>query len=311
VQTRTLVTVVCCAALLSAVTFPVLGQQDEPLPPVKPRVSSPASLADAAAHNDYAAFAALYDEMKRRGESVAAYTALYDFWTWSVSDSGGAVYGAEMHQRLALVYPGFADYIAPYATVDPAGNTTWPASETRAFLLERARAEESRSVEVPAEPVHAAKEVVVPPQESSTEPASETVPERVTPLSPVVPIKPVTRAKPAAAITTSSPIGRVEETSTVAEPAAVPVAETQDKPWTSGILMLLLLAILGGGLFAMFMRRSSNDEPAVAPAEPVREPSGPAEARASESPESDEPQPHSPSSPDHSHPGGDVLGLRR
>jgi hypothetical protein len=160
------------------------GQQ-EALPPVTPKAAAetatftpsvlltttpivvymPSSLSDAAAKNDYVGFAALYNDMKQRGESVDAYKPLYDLWTWSLATPTGAFYGEEMYVKLADAYPTFADSIAPYAIVDDAGNTFWPTSETRDFLLARASSGRTRHIRVaPAQRVKTA--AVITPKET-------------------------------------------------------------------------------------------------------------------------------------------------
>ena len=244
-EIRIFVFALCCAAA----SLSLKAQQEAALPPVVPKH---VSLADAAANNDYTAFAALYESLQSRGKSVAAYTPLYDLWTWSVTDSGGEFYGREMYEKLANLYVGFEDYIAQYAAVDDAGNTVWPVSETRAFLLERARE---------AKPAIALPKVRV---RSGEVPASGTV-------------KPAAEAAAAPPPRVTTPVVVVEE---------------EEPQKSNGALMLLLIAIFGVGLFALFMR------------------SEPVDIRAIESPESDEPQPHSLSSPDRSHLDADVLGLR-
>jgi hypothetical protein len=156
--------VVLLIAIVGTTTRPVIGQE-EPLPaihskgsfePVTPFVAlavdpirDPAqstTLADAARANDYAAFEALYREAVQRGESVGAFTALHELWTFSMTDPVGAFYGQETYDRLTRAYPGFAPYIDEYRIVDANGNAFYPTSETRTFLL--ARALEGRSARV-------------------------------------------------------------------------------------------------------------------------------------------------------------------
>lgn len=327
-RSRTLAVVICCTTLFSATALSVKGQQ-EPLPPVKPKTAgeprvilAPPSLADAAAKNDYVSFAALYNDMKQHGQSVDAYAPLYDLWTWSLSNPTGAFYGNDTYERLARAYNGFAGYIAPYAIIDSAGNTFWPTSETRDFLLARAIEGDASSVVIAAE---------TPSESTASAPVQARVSRngirRTKPISAprvVAPAAVVPQPKPVAAAKTGTPppppIETVAETATVEVPAAVPVAALQKKPWTNGVFMLLLLAVLGVGLFAILMRNPNENtltariiatEKLPAPVEPIRKVSGPIDTRASGSPGSGEPQQHSPSAPDRSHRDGDVLGLRR
>jgi hypothetical protein len=133
-----------------------LAGQEEPLPPVTPRIAAQPevmlvalasepirdyhgpTLAGAARNNDFVSFDALYREAKQRGENVAAFEALHELWTYNMTDPIGAFYGADMYQRLSRAYPGFAAFIADHAIVDNNGNTFYPTAETREFVLARA-----------------------------------------------------------------------------------------------------------------------------------------------------------------------------
>jgi len=250
-------------AFLCVTPFSVHGQE-EPLPAVVPKTpppaAAPATLAEAAAGDDYAGFAALYDAMKTRGESVDAWTPLYDLWTWSQSDPNGAFYGREMYDRLAQAGPAFADAISALAIVDDAGNTSWPTAETRAFLLERALASEPAETPLP-----------------NVKPRSEAHKPKIAVVAPA----PAARAAPPMKPPEAAPIASAPATETAA--AA--------KPATNSGVLLLVLAMLAAGAFAIFTRAGA--------------------ARENESPESDEPVPHSPSSPDHSRHGEDARGRRQ
>lgn len=238
--------IVLTIALICAFTFTVTGQE-EALPPVKPRLavlqeSDPSSpydnvvldlaveplsgfreptLAEAAEQNDYATFDALYRAGGTRGESSAAFETLHEVWTFAITDPIGAFYGPDMHARLSRAYPDYAAFIEPYQVVDDNGNVFYPTSETRAFLLEQARAGRRSTTRIqvaerrtPAAPprrtetataVSAAAGSATVPQPVSTEPATAqaevpasapaiaAVPEPVRAATPdVVPVRPAT-----------------------------------------------------------------------------------------------------------------------
>lgn len=152
--------IVAPIALVALTSLSVTGQE-EPLPKVTPRaITAPAdaapairyvalavepiravappTLAEAARRHDYVTFNALYTRAKSEGADVAAFDALHELWSWSLSDPLGAFYGVEMHARLSRAYPGFAAYIDEHRIVDARGSVFYPTSETRAFLLARA-----------------------------------------------------------------------------------------------------------------------------------------------------------------------------
>jgi len=248
----------CCVVLVSATPFSVHGQE-EPLPAVVRK--TPATLAEAADRNDYPGFAALYEARKTSGDNVDAWTPLYDLWTWSLSDPNGAFYGRDRYERLAQAYPTFADTISAHAIVDADGNTSWPTAETRAFLLERARAGEPVETPLPN----------VKPRREAPKPKTAVV---------VLPV-PAARAAP--------PMEQPEDAPP--PPAAAPELPASAKPWTSGVFMLVLLGMFAVGTFAILTRVGG--------------------ARGNESPGSDEPRQHSPSSPDRSLRDGDARGRRQ
>lgn len=152
--------IVVLVAVIAVSALSVTGQE-EPLPKVTPRASTPVApeapsfeyvalsveparvietptLADAVRRNDYLTFNALYTAGKAAGENVSAYDALHELWSWSMNDPVGAFYGSEVHDRLARAYPGFAAFINEYRIVDSRGAVFYPTSETRTFLLARA-----------------------------------------------------------------------------------------------------------------------------------------------------------------------------
>jgi hypothetical protein len=140
-----------------------LTAQEEPLPVVTTRDAVPEvmliatavepirdfrgpTLAEAARANDFISFDALYREARQRGESVVAFETLHELWVYSVTNPIGAFYGADMYEKLARAYPGYAQFIADYSIVDNNGNVFYPTAETREFVL--ARAIEGRAARV-------------------------------------------------------------------------------------------------------------------------------------------------------------------
>ncbi|HVE69971.1 MAG TPA: hypothetical protein VNI54_01285 [Thermoanaerobaculia bacterium] len=181
--------------ILSAVllTSTAIGQE-EPLPPVTPR-DAPVLIAlalepehapvprltleDAARSNDYATFHQLYER-----DPHPAYAALNELWTYSVNDPIGAFYGADMYERFAARYPGFASYIDDHKIVDARGNVFYPTSETRTFLL--ARAAEGTIVTPREERVRVAA-APRPPRRARFRKAEATKPAAVVPKPEIVP----------------------------------------------------------------------------------------------------------------------------
>ncbi|HEX7151200.1 MAG TPA: hypothetical protein VF618_06910 [Thermoanaerobaculia bacterium] len=148
--------VLVLVALLCATSFSVTGQEDAPLPTVRPRdsvtpllpeeptfplpvepvresVVFAESLAEAARRNDYAGFHQLYLE-----DPSPAFATLHEVWTYAMTNPVGAFYGEELHERLARAYPGYASFIEPHRLVDDRGQVFYPTAETRRYLTERA-----------------------------------------------------------------------------------------------------------------------------------------------------------------------------
>ena len=240
-------------ALLGVVAFSVIGQE-EPLPAVIPaanpttgaiplaeptivlaaepiREYRPPTLSDAARHNDYITFDALYTAAKRRGENVSQFDALHELWTYSVTDPIGAFYGQELYQRLSRAYPRYPAFIDEFRVLDDRGHAFYPTSETRAFLLDQAvegrpgprglvaetprpgstSAVERRSLPA-AVPVVAAQGVVA---------RKERAAQRARTLPPAALAQPsATWAKPSATLAAAAPAPTVVATQTAAATAA-------------------------------------------------------------------------------------------
>jgi hypothetical protein len=160
--------VLITVVLLGTTSFPVTGQEEPPLPPVRVRTtvttplaeepsfvlpvepirtidySAPAeSLAEAALRNDYPAFHQLYVE-----RPSATFAPLHEVWSYAMNNPMGAFYGEELHDRLSRAYPSYAAYIENYRLVDDRGQVFYPTAETRRFLAERAVAGATPSTRV-------------------------------------------------------------------------------------------------------------------------------------------------------------------
>ena len=258
----------CHAVVLSAVLFalPMFGQ-DDPLPPVTPRVHEPVlvalavepvhevpnvTLEDAARTNDYPTFHALYEQT-----GSAAYAPLHELWTYSINDPIGAFYGADMYDRFVRLYPEFAAYIEDYKIVDDRGNVFYPTSETRTFLL--ARAVEGRTV-APQEPIRVA----------STKRRSGFSP---TPSSTPAPA-PVQRVRFKKAEVSPAPVGLKPDLRPAPVPAPAPtpvkaqppivaasvVAQVPKPDLAARGILLIMIGLVGLGFLAMLLRAPSERE---------------------------------------------------
>ncbi len=257
-------------ALAGAITFSVTGQE-EPLPVITPKAAPTVVLAvepifefhqptilEAAQNNDYFSFSALYTEAVRRGDDVSQFATLHELWTYSVTDPIGAFYGAEMYEKLRRAYPGYAAFIDQHKIVDSRGNTFYPTSETRAFLL--------RNAAVPA----------AGPQASSPALTKKTPPTRVAARDAArpaggdagvpQPAPTVAQAAPVAAPVVAQQAPPVVEP-VVITPAPAPVAQTdtaiiatRDNPTGRGIL-LVIVGLIGVGLLALILQTPREQPP--------------------------------------------------
>jgi hypothetical protein len=242
--------VIVALALVAVVAISVTGQE-EALPAVTPKttvgeipLAAPSivlavepirdfrnpTLVEAARHNDYVTFDALYTAAKKRGEDVSQFATLHDLWTYSVTDPIGAFYGRDLYERLNRAYPGYAAYIADYRIVDNRGNAFYPTSETRAFLLDRVI--EGRTPRV----VIASKS---PRVEQASAPATRrrsttTVARAQTTVPPSAVVKPpVARQQPAATAPVSVPVSTPVSTS--APTVSTPVSEAASSSVTTPV----------------------------------------------------------------------------
>lgn len=269
-----------CIAGVAAATISVTGQE-EPLPVVKRRAgfpfgndasgaivlapetlleNAPANLAEAARRNDYVSFDALYRAARDRGDSIAPFAPLYDLWTFAMTDPIGAFYGADLHGRLAGAYPAYAAFIEQHAIVDRNGNTFYPTSETRAFLLDRALAGETLAAGLfeaaEPRPTVAAKRSPQPASRPARPPASVVAavaapapPVAVTPAPDAVATITTTPAEAPALVPPSITTDEVLPQSVAPVPIAPLRTPTPDESGSRGMLLvvtgLLALALLG------------------------------------------------------------------
>lgn len=299
-RTKTTAAIVTIA-LVGVVAFSVIGQED-PLPPVTPKARPdltaiplaeptvvlatepireyrPPTLLDAARHNDYITFDALYAAANKRGEDVSQFDALHELWTYSVTDPIGAFYGPELYERLSRVYPGYATYIEDFRVIDSRGNVFYPTSETRAFLLDRAL--EGR----PSPRVLVAETKPMPVRATPKRPVVATTPsptpapvvERAAP--PVVVPEPVVVVEtPAVVPPVAEPLVIAAKETSAPAPVPAPVAATvPTKPASRGIL-LMIIGLIGVGLLALILRTPREEpltviqHPPVNNVEPLRKP---------------------------------------
>ncbi len=292
-RTKTTAAIVTIA-LVGVVAFSVIGQED-PLPPVTPKASldltaiplaeptivlaaepireyRPPTLLEAARHNDYITFDALYAAAKKRGEDVSQFDALHELWTYSVTDPIGAFYGLELYERLSRAYPGYAKYIEDFRVVDSRGNVFYPTSETRAFLLDRAV--EGRPS--PRVLVAETKPAPVRATPKRTVVAPAPVVEKTAP--PVVVPEPIVVAEtPAVAPPVAEPVV-IAAKETAPAPAPLPVAATVPNKTASRGILLMIIGLIGVGLLALILRTPREEpltvmqHPHVNNVEPLRKP---------------------------------------
>jgi hypothetical protein len=278
-------------AVVSAVAVSVIGQE-EPLPPVTARplsdipLSAPAialavepvqefqapTLLGAAKSNDYLSFDALYTAAKTRGEDVSQYATLHELWTYSVTDPIGAFYGRDLYARLARAFPGYATYIDDFAIVDSRGNTFYPSSETRAFLIDRIV--EGRSTPQ----VQIAEHQPIPPRppksvvaEAKPEPAqAKPEPVAVSVAPPVVITPESVQQQPAPAPVTVPAPAPAEQVAQL--PATQPAQPAQPtRPLAGRGILLVIVGLIGIGLLAVILRTPREEQPVriIKPEPPV------------------------------------------
>jgi hypothetical protein len=278
------------------------------------RVEHAPTLAEAARLNDFNTFDALYREAKERGEAVAQYETLHQLWTYAMTNPIGSFYGEEMYERLARVYPGYAEFIDQHRIVDSHGNVFYPTTETRMFVLERALQGRAPRVMVaedlpgPPKPapvvataelaggLRARRSTSTEPKVASPSPAVSSPVERRA-LSPSSPAPVVVAETPAAPVVVEAPpvVAATPAPQPVAvQPVAVPpvpaplapaATTPTEKSASSRGILLIIIGLLGVGLLAVMFRTPQETLPPIidvkpeqkpaAPVEPLRRPEGP------------------------------------
>jgi hypothetical protein len=234
--------ITCVAVAL----FSASAVSDEPivaiaLEPEVVAIETP-TLESAARANDFATFDALY-----RAEPDPAFRALHELWTYSMTERTGAFYGAEMYERLSREHPGYGEFIAQHRIVDGNGEAFYPASETRAFLLDQKPAE--RVVRRAAAPAAVAP---APGRRGAGVTAGEApAPQRKLTPAP----------KPEPAPTPAEDLALLSEP-VVITPAPVPAAITETKAPATPVppkatnrgLLMVIIGLVGVGLLALIVR---------------------------------------------------------
>ena len=213
---------------------------DLPVEPV--HLATPMTLSDAAQRNDFPAFAVIYADSKPR--EAASFAELHDFWKWSLTDPLGGFYGVDMHARLAARYPGYEAFIADYRIVDARGNSFYPSSETRAFLLKKAVGGAAAKVASVRQPK------AVPGRVSVEKPAPALVPQRAT-VSVEEPVSSPAQQRASAAVATPT------QTTRSATPRLSQVADAR---FARGFA-LLIAGLIGLGMLTLMLRTPAEEQP--------------------------------------------------
>lgn len=293
-------------ALLGVIAFSVIGQE-EPLPVVVAKTNAdiptiqlaeptialatepireyrPPTLIDAARHNDYITFDALYAAAKKRGDDVAQFDALHELWTYAVTDPIGAFYGIELYQRLSRAYPGYAAYIDGFQVVDSRGNVFYPTSETRSFLLDRAvegrpmprvQVADTQPIVPRPKPEPVAKRATPPIEKPAVVPVAVAVTEPVAVPEPVA-IAPA--PAPVAAAVAEPVVIAAKDTAPAPAAAPAPAPIANPNPTASRGILLMIIGLIGVGLLALILRTPREEpmtvihQPPVNNVEPLRKP---------------------------------------
>lgn len=251
-------------AIVAVFSVSAVGQQptvliypstsiDLPIEPV--RLQTPMTLGDAAKHNDFPLFEAMFNAAPPYDAS--AYAELHSFWKWSMTDPLGAFYGDDTHARLAAEYPDYADYIADFGIIDSHGHAFYPSAETRTFLLRKV-ALGQRAVVAQAVAPKAHKVAAVRTARAKARIHTETVRTESKPaVVETVTVAPVL-AKPVA----------VAAKIVTPKPLPVPVAPKTDSRLGRGLL-LMIAGLIALGMLSMVFSASGEEEPVRQPAEPA------------------------------------------
>ena len=246
--------------------------------PVEPaHLAVPMTLGDAAKHNDFPMFDAMFGAASAR--EASAYAELHSFWKWSMTDPVGAFYGDDTHTRFAAEYPDYANYIADFGIIDSHGRAFYPSAETRTFLLRKAisgRAAVVAEVEKPAVVRQRRASVSVPASAGTVRAEARTYTEAIEPAPVKITVsKPVTVTPIAIKPAVVQPVvvkPVVVKTAAVKATAPVPVVPKADTRFGRGLL-LMIAGLIALGMLSLVFSASGDEElvqEQVEPAEPLR-----------------------------------------
>ena len=261
-------------AIVAVFSVSAVGQQptvliypstsiDLPIEPV--RLQTPMTLGDAAKHNDFPLFEAMFGAAPAR--EASAYAELHSFWKWSMTDPVGAFYGDDRHARFAAEYPDYANYIADFGIIDSHGRAFYPSAETRSFLLRKAISGRAAVVAEVAKPVI----VKAAPRQrradsQSAQRRADSQSARQAKSRPYV----TTVAKDVAitAVVVAPVAMRPVALRTIAHAVPAPVAPKADTRFGRGLL-LMIAGLIALGMLSLVFSASGDEEPQHEQAEPV------------------------------------------
>ena len=262
-------------AIIAVFSVSAIGQQpavliypstsiDLPIEPV--RLQTPMTLGDAAKHNDFPLFDAMFNAAPARDAS--AFAELHSFWKWSMTDPLGAFYGDDVHARFANEYPDYADYIADFGIIDSHGRAFYPSAETRTFLLRKAQLGQRAVVASVSLPASAG--TVRVKARTHTESRKRVIKKADKPV--IVAAKPVAVVE---AVTVAPVVAKpvaVAAKVVVPKLKPVPVAPKTDARFGRGLL-LMIAGLIALGMLSLVFSASGEEEPVqqqAEPAEPMR-----------------------------------------
>lgn len=215
--------------------------------------TTPATLREAAAANDYAAFDALVRKAKANGENLGAFEDLYEIWSYSQSSPTGAYYGARLHDRLAARYPDYGKFIVEFTITDSHHQPFYPSAETRRFLLQQAIEGNDPIVAGTAHTTPAGVAVAAAaPVAKRASVSSDTA--RATATSPIEPPETL----PADALASDMSKVTPQQRTTSLQPKAIE-AEMVDTAGTTRGIFLVILGLVGIGVLTMTVQASSSE----------------------------------------------------
>lgn len=248
--------------------------------PIEPaRLAVPMTLGDAAKHNDFPMFDAMFAAASAR--EASAYAELHSFWKWSMTDPVGAFYGDDTHARFAAEYPDYANYIADFGIIDSHGRAFYPSAETRTFLLRKAISGRAAVVAEVKKPARKASSVNVPASAGTVRAKARThtaavkpAPIKIAASKPVVARPVAIRPAVVKPVVIQPVVVKPVAVKTVAVKATapVPVAPKADTRFGRGLL-LMIAGLIALGMLSLVFSASGDEEPVqeqAEPAEPLR-----------------------------------------